>query len=110
PRHSPPPPPPHSTPHTHSSPTRRSSDLGDNEDAVRHRRRLPRELERRLLAQHAQKVLERPAARARGGAEALGDRQMAAERFRAADRKSTRLNSSHRTISYAVVCLKKKRK
>src|SRR5437867_4714327 len=28
----------------------------------------------------------------------------------AADRKSTRLNSSHRTISYAVFCLKKKKK
>src|SRR5438094_5211580 len=27
-----------------------------------------------------------------------------------ADRKSTRLNSSHRTISYAVFCLKKKNK
>src|SRR5207248_10307492 len=27
----------------------------------------------------------------------------------AADRKSTRLNSSHRTISYAVFCLKKKK-
>src|SRR5437867_6474384 len=27
----------------------------------------------------------------------------------ARDRKSTRLNSSHRTISYAVFCLKKKR-
>src|SRR5207248_11239140 len=27
----------------------------------------------------------------------------------AIDRKSTRLNSSHRTISYAVFCLKKKR-
>src|SRR5207248_5409692 len=27
---------------------------------------------------------------------------------RGADRKSTRLNSSHRTISYAVFCLKKK--
>src|SRR5437764_15390603 len=27
-----------------------------------------------------------------------------------ADRKSTRLNSSHRCISYAVFCLKKKRK
>src|SRR5438094_2070994 len=27
-----------------------------------------------------------------------------------ADRKSTRLNSSHRTISYAVFCLKKKTK
>src|SRR6266705_5663290 len=29
-------------------------------------------------------------------------------RFIRSDRKSTRLNSSHRTISYAVVCLKKK--
>src|SRR5437867_5673021 len=29
-------------------------------------------------------------------------------RARAGDRKSTRLNSSHRTISYAVFCLKKK--
>src|SRR5207248_11246878 len=28
--------------------------------------------------------------------------------FHQADRKSTRLNSSHRTISYAVFCLKKK--
>src|SRR5437867_10552736 len=28
----------------------------------------------------------------------------------AVDRKSTRLNSSHRTISYAVFCLKKKNK
>src|SRR5207248_4060942 len=27
--------------------------------------------------------------------------------FKNADRKSTRLNSSHRTISYAVFCLKK---
>src|SRR5438094_8286244 len=30
-------------------------------------------------------------------------------RFSPADRKSTRLNSSHRTISYAVFCLKKKK-
>src|SRR6266705_3303057 len=29
---------------------------------------------------------------------------------RTRDRKSTRLNSSHRTISYAVFCLKKKNK
>src|SRR5207248_10128755 len=29
-------------------------------------------------------------------------------RLRHQDRKSTRLNSSHRTISYAVFCLKKK--
>src|SRR5438105_5198356 len=31
-------------------------------------------------------------------------------RQRAADRKSTRLNSSHEWISYAVFCLKKKKK
>src|SRR5437867_9503877 len=30
------------------------------------------------------------------------------ERLERQDRKSTRLNSSHRTISYAVFCLKKK--
>src|SRR5207248_7457515 len=29
--------------------------------------------------------------------------------FQRRDRKSTRLNSSHRTISYAVFCLKKKK-
>src|SRR5437879_8033982 len=46
--------------------------------------------------------------------ELLGRRQRA-QRFadfaeRALDRKSTRLNSSHRCISYAVFCLKKKKK
>src|SRR5689334_25103452 len=33
-----------------------------------------------------------------------------AERFVKEDRKSTRLNSSHSSISYAVFCLKKKKK
>src|SRR3712207_8760204 len=33
----------------------------------------------------------------------------AIQRARAADRKSTRLNSSHANISYAVFCLKKKK-
>src|SRR5437867_7339014 len=33
---------------------------------------------------------------------------LAGEPVPQADRKSTRLNSSHRTISYAVFCLKKK--
>src|SRR5437879_8979840 len=42
------------------------------------------------------------------------DRRGAVERFgairvRCSDRKSTRLNSSHRCISYAVFCLKKKK-
>src|SRR2546426_8285441 len=31
------------------------------------------------------------------------------DRFRSRDRKSTRLNSSHLVISYAVFCLKKKK-
>src|SRR5437762_11819465 len=34
----------------------------------------------------------------------------AIEKLSPADRKSTRLNSSHRCISYAVFCLKKKKK
>src|SRR5947209_13661935 len=34
----------------------------------------------------------------------------AMKRFGASDRKSTRLNSSHANISYAVFCLKKKKK
>src|SRR3989449_7995939 len=36
-------------------------------------------------------------------------REQAAELDRAKDRKSTRLNSSHGYISYAVFCLKKKK-
>src|SRR5438445_9812983 len=40
---------------------------------------------------------------ARIGAIRIGDRQFK-------DRKSTRLNSSHANISYAVFCLKKKKK
>src|SRR5436190_15811276 len=43
--------------------------------------------------------------RQRGRREA---RQPAARRRRCRDRKSTRLNSSHTVISYAVFCLKKK--
>src|SRR3712207_7681109 len=42
----------------------------------------------------------------------VGDRLRAPEigRDRGGDRKSTRLNSSHANISYAVFCLKKKKK
>ena len=40
-----------------------------------------------------------------------GSRELVAEKMiLAGDRKSTRLNSSHRCISYAVFCLKKKKK
>src|SRR2546430_10664090 len=39
-----------------------------------------------------------------------GDRQPPLPRESGRDRKSTRLNSSHSQISYAVFCLKKKKK
>src|SRR5437867_9526706 len=39
-----------------------------------------------------------------------GTYDILATAFGEEDRKSTRLNSSHRTISYAVFCLKKKKK
>src|SRR3712207_8075017 len=49
-----------------------------------------------------------------GEVELLGDRRarrglLEHRRLRAQDRKSTRLNSSHANISYAVFCLKKKK-
>src|SRR5438034_6848972 len=40
----------------------------------------------------------------------LGIHGMGTRRFFVLDRKSTRLNSSHTVISYAVFCLKKKKK
>src|SRR5689334_24321260 len=40
--------------------------------------------------------------------EALGDAVEAVKAIEKSDRKSTRLNSSHSSISYAVFCLKKK--
>src|SRR5690242_21553097 len=39
-----------------------------------------------------------------------GQQHLAAGRRRRQDRKSTRLNSSHMSISYAVFCLKKKKR
>src|SRR2546422_6445021 len=43
------------------------------------------------------------------GKRAAGDNRRAVEKQPDADRKSTRLNSSHGYISYAVFCLKKKK-
>src|SRR5437763_5512998 len=48
-------------------------------------------------------------ARSAGGAAPEGQRRRGSAGGAAPDRKSTRLNSSHRCISYAVFCLKKKR-
>src|SRR5436189_2780373 len=45
-----------------------------------------------------------------GGREGDAGRLLCASGGGSQDRKSTRLNSSHRCISYAVFCLKKKKK
>src|SRR5438132_3435088 len=45
----------------------------------------------------------------RGPSRKTAARQRPSGRARARDRKSTRLNSSHTVISYAVFCLKKKK-
>src|SRR5690606_41332473 len=63
----------------HSFPTRRSSDLAPTTNRGRSARRTPPRSSKRWSAR------------------------------RASDRKSTRLNSSHVKISYAVFCLKKKK-
>src|SRR5712671_7544994 len=44
-----------------------------------------------------------------GGRPRVGSRDLRSRTSRCEDRKSTRLNSSHQIISYAVFCLKKKK-
>jgi len=66
-----------------------------------------------LTQEQAQKLLDRDLAARTASTEALQSQFQAAvaqwvEDAKAEDRKSTRLNSSHITISYAVFCLKKK--
>src|SRR5207248_6626765 len=77
----------------HSFPTRRSSDLSDFIRGVGE----SYELDRTFFCSANFGAIYRPRA------------TLATQRVNT-DRKSTRLNSSHRTISYAVFCLKKKKK
>src|SRR5690606_41958762 len=96
--------------HPHSFPTRRSSDLlsSATQDSLLHH-----------AAQHLSVVLAQTGKREDSvGVEvqqprfvaALEALQVAGTEQPARDRKSTRLNSSHVKISYAVFCLKKKSK
>src|SRR5207248_11536694 len=81
----------------HSFPTRRSSDLiVDHHVGVRASDRHLRFVDPEYVA-GVGSVDD-------GERKPLADRHLQRE-----DRKSTRLNSSHRTISYAVFCLKKKK-
>src|SRR5207244_12265259 len=88
--------------HLHSFPTRRSSDLVERAARVGRRRigAAPGVPARRLF--------RRLGGRGGGGAAVALRIRPARSRRVARDRKSTRLNSSHQIISYAVFCLKKK--
>src|SRR5438045_4633931 len=82
----------------HSFPTRRSSDLHDGQSwsdvQLQSHRDEQRRLDRFEYEEHRRQQHHLPAGHA----------------HRDGDRKSTRLNSSHLGISYAVFCLKKKTK
>src|SRR5438309_4248367 len=83
----------------HSFPTRRSSDLAPPGVAIE-----------AVQPQRADALGDRLVAHGQQASLAGGEILVGVEREagRIADRKSTRLNSSHSSISYAVFCLKKK--
>src|SRR5690606_40789121 len=89
----------------HSFPTRRSSDLGGRR-AARGARGAP--CRGRARGRGRSRPEGRPPPLRRRGRSL--PRRRAQVRTAAQDRKSTRLNSSHVKISYAVFCLKKKKK
>src|SRR5688572_32333502 len=90
-------------------PTRRSSDLGAECRTVSHGEHHGRDDRRAPQRRRKQLGDARAAQRARFLA-LFPDRRFGKERADEEDRKSTRLNSSHSQISYAVFCLKKKKK
>src|SRR5207249_7480990 len=89
-------------PHLHSFPTRRSSDLPVSQGTVPPPR--PGEGRQRKLGGVVE--IEPPATPPR---ELVRLRRLEISLGLERDRKSTRLNSSHVSISYAVFCLKKKK-
>src|SRR5437762_9728875 len=94
----------------HSFPTRRSSDLGGEEFTIL----FPNKNAVAVIdyLDLLRMNIESSTFRVRSGQERRkvsrpADRRTGPKR-KTSDRKSTRLNSSHRCISYAVFCLKKK--
>src|SRR5207248_10518669 len=94
----------------HSFPTRRSSDLFVLVGELQHVDEIA-DVRFAIDAEQADRRRNRRLRRPRGRALERRERLERAlvadlsERHRRIDRKSTRLNSSHRTISYAVFCL-----
>src|SRR5436305_13160652 len=84
----------------HPFPTRRSSDLTGQRPLARERRARPEGVGSGEQRRQGRREAVRPPRRHQGSGRAAVEE----------DRKSTRLNSSHVRISYAVFCLKKKKK
>src|SRR5699024_12676769 len=93
--------PPHHPAAIHSSPTRRSSDLAQRQKKQRQPQQLI-EFTRREIHLYAHPDHHHNTV--------CQDQRIRCSHNPRKDRKSTRLNSSHVSISYAVFCLKKKRK
>src|SRR5207249_10387501 len=96
-------------PALHSFPTRRSSDLLNLLPIQGHQGGIGQAPGDGLLAVLASQEWIRAALDARTVL-AFNHEKLFGERATPQDRKSTRLNSSHVSISYAVFCLKKKNK
>src|SRR5699024_12797420 len=97
------------TPPLHSFPTRRSSDLTDDEVVPEHSGLLRTVDEVGELGFGPTSPISDGGIRPLRGEERFG-RMPPSEIGDVGDRKSTRLNSSHVSISYAVFCLKKKKR
>src|SRR5207244_11057988 len=91
-----------------SFPTRRSSDLLPD-PGKGHRRDLPALLKETPALAVIVDTFEQRTQRPRRRQRAYYSGKKKAHTLKSQDRKSTRLNSSHQIISYAVFCLKKKK-
>src|SRR5690606_41707043 len=93
-----------------SFPTRRSSDLGNGfmrQPPIDQRRKFLRHRKARRIEQQRLPLDAQSVGKQQFGVEARGIGRRRQPLGGIADRKSTRLNSSHVKISYAVFCLKK---
>src|SRR5699024_12540539 len=92
----------------HSFPTRRSSDLLSLEKLNHHDRRVRRT--QKLFREAFLELIAEKEYSQITVTEIIKEADYNRATFYRQDRKSTRLNSSHVSISYAVFCLKKKKK
>src|SRR5699024_12395702 len=97
-------------PAIHSSPTRRSSDLAQLSDTPDERRGAAFVCAAAVVTPNGMERVVRGEWEGALARESRGNNGFGYDPIFVPDRKSTRLNSSHVSISYAVLCLKKKKR